>query len=111
MFVFLDDLRSQDLLKIEAVKASLREQIGRDPTLAEWAKALDMDVGAFSTRLNEGRHAKDRMIQCNLRLVVSVAKKYQGKGMTVQDLIQVSKIFQYLFCGMIRNDGRGKIVK
>ena len=84
-------------MKMEAVKASLREQIGRDPTLAEWAKALDMDVGAFSIRLNEGRQAKDRMIQCNLRLVVSVAKKYQGKGMTVQDLIQVSTISKVVY--------------
>lgn len=85
----------QDLLTLEAIKSRLQEHLGREPTLAEWAKAADMEVGAFSTRVTESRQAKDRMIQCNLRLVVSVAKKYQNRGMSLQDLIQVGKA---LFC-------------
>src|ERR1700750_2234489 len=32
--------------------------------------------------------AKDRMINSNLRLVISVARKYQGQGLTLGDLIQ-----------------------
>jgi DNA-directed RNA polymerase sigma subunit (sigma70/sigma32) len=82
---------------MEAVKESLQEQLGREPTISEWAKALDMDVKTFSTRLSEGREGKDRMIRCNLRLVIAVARKYKGKGMNMEDLIQVSEAFNFLF--------------
>ena len=43
----------------------------------------------LAKRIERGdRHAKDLMINSNLRLVVSIAKKYQGHGISLLDLIQ-----------------------
>ena len=53
-----------------------------------WAKESGLDTKELQQRLREGRRARDRMIQANLRLVVAVAKKYQQRGMELLDLVQ-----------------------
>lgn len=77
----------KDLLFIEQVKTELTEILKREPTRSEWARALSMEVSEFADRLEVGRAAKLKMVQANHRLVISVSKKYQNKGLPIQDLI------------------------
>ena len=62
------------------------------PTLAEgkrlWAALVNIPVEELERNQTEGVRAKEHMIKANLRLVVSVAKKYQNRGLELLDLIQ-----------------------
>ncbi|NJK67715.1 MAG: RNA polymerase sigma factor SigC [Microcoleus sp. SU_5_3] len=53
-----------------------------------WAELAGMTTEAIDRTQAEGVEAKDHMIKANLRLVVSVAKKYQNRGLELLDLIQ-----------------------
>ncbi|KAG1354977.1 RNA polymerase sigma factor sigB [Cocos nucifera] len=78
----------QDLLKLERLREDLAERHGGQPTFAQWAAAAGVDQRTLRKRLNYGRFCKDKMIKSNIRLVISIAKNYQGAGMNLQDLVQ-----------------------
>lgn len=80
----------QDLLKLEKLQEDLTERCGAQPTFAQWAAVAGVDQKTLRKRLNYGMFCKDKMIKSNIRLVISIAKNYQGAGMNLQDLVQVS---------------------
>ncbi len=92
------------------VRDQLTSNLGHRPSLERWAKEAKIDVidlkpsilagkiayaasigwpvAELDRVMKEGMRAKEHMIQANLRLVVSVAKKYQNRGLELLDLIQ-----------------------
>ena len=107
--------KSQDLTILQYVESMeihdrLTAQLGHRPSLERWASMVGISLAELKPRLSAGKQrwaelagvsvaeidaiqaagtrAKQHMIEANLRLVVSVAKKYQNRGLELLDLIQ-----------------------
>jgi RNA polymerase nonessential primary-like sigma factor len=82
----------QQLTILMAVKTTLIEELGQEPSLTEWATAANLDPLQLQKVVAGGENAKRRMVEANLRLVVSVAKKYIKRNIDLLDLIQEGTI-------------------
>lgn len=80
------------LADVEHKRREIAQASGASPTKEELAELFSLSVKALDRKLYQGRVAKRRMIRSNLRLVVSIAKRYLNRGVPFLDLIQEGAI-------------------
>ncbi|WP_341532083.1 RpoD/SigA family RNA polymerase sigma factor (plasmid) [Nostoc sp. UHCC 0302] len=78
----------QQMMVIAQARTMLTEQLHREPTSVELAADINKTEAEVTQFLKLGHRAKQKMVTANLRLVVSVAKKYQNRNMEFLDLLQ-----------------------
>ena len=82
----------QDLMVLENIESELESDLGKKPEINLFAEKVGISTIQLKKKLKSGRRAKERMVAANLRLVVSVAKKYTKRNMELLDLIQEGTI-------------------
>ncbi|WP_066377264.1 RNA polymerase sigma factor, RpoD/SigA family [Anabaena sp. CA = ATCC 33047] len=78
----------QQMMSLIEAKEELGKKLQREPSLAEWADHVHQSETEVKQTVAQGKRAKQKMIEANLRLVVAIAKKYQKRNMEFLDLIQ-----------------------
>ncbi|KAI8563007.1 hypothetical protein RHMOL_Rhmol03G0080300 [Rhododendron molle] len=76
------------LQRLEELKSRLQSEVDREPTMAEWASAAGLSCQALKWQVRCGNNCRERIIYANSRMVVHIAKKYCGRGLNLEDLLQ-----------------------
>ncbi len=81
----------KQMMKCLEIKEKLEEA---DSVISDekWAEHLGITLKELKQILSRGQRAKEKMVKANLRLVVSISKKYLGHGVENLDLIQEGNV-------------------
>ncbi len=82
----------QVMLKYEQARLGLMEQSDSESSQEDWAADLELTIDELELAIEAGKLAKLRMVEANLRLVVTIAKQYQHCNLDFLDLIQEGAI-------------------
>jgi len=82
----------KQMMILTALQSELTETLGHKPSVAEWSAAAELSEDELNAVVAAGERAKRKMVEANLRLVVSVAKKYIKRNVDLLDLIQEGTI-------------------
>lgn len=82
----------QQHMEVNSIRSTLADELNRAPSQEEWAQAANVSLTELRAIIKAGQRAKNKMVQANLRLVVSIAKKYLKSGLELMDLVQEGAI-------------------
>ncbi len=82
----------QKMMQLQQIKTTLVAQLQREPSIAEWSVAANLSESQFKNTIASGESAKCKLIEANLRFVVTIARRYQKRNMDLLDLIQEGSI-------------------
>ncbi|KAI3964135.1 hypothetical protein MKW92_039653 [Papaver armeniacum] len=78
--------------RLEAARNKLCDTRKEEPTISEWAEAVGMKRSSLERAILRISQSRNRITLSYRRLVISIATAYQGRGLTLQDLVQEGSI-------------------
>ncbi|KAL6840784.1 hypothetical protein ACP4OV_029310 [Aristida adscensionis] len=78
----------KDGIWLQHQRSKLKEKLGNEPSYKQLAQSLRISAPELRARMRESFLAREMLTMSNLRLVISIAQKYDNLGVELADLIQ-----------------------